>query len=211
VGHFSPTYVEDKALTAGQIGYVVTGQKSVRDAKIGDTMLGDYSPKKNENLLPHAIPGFAVAKPFVFAGVYPISASDYPKLVKAMSKLSLNDSAISYEPESSAALGQGFRCGFLGTLHIDIVSERLKREFGMDTIFTLPTVTYLVRAKQYKSIEKITSGHNIKELIASGLYAHIVDTDPDDANLLQPQLVEKYTEVLISWILVHSGASTPEQ
>lgn len=120
-------------------------------------MLGNYPKKKGENLTPLAVPGFQVAKPFIFAGIYPIETSDYPKLVKAMEKLTLNDSAVSYEPESSNALGQGFRCGFLGTLHMDIVSERLRREFKMETIFTLPTVTYIVKAKQFKTIEKIES------------------------------------------------------
>lgn len=210
VGHFTPRYVSDKILSEGQIGYVVTGQKSVRDAKIGDTMLGNYPKKKGENLTPLAVPGFQVAKPFIFAGIYPIETSDYPKLVKAMEKLTLNDSAVSYEPESSTALGQGFRCGFLGTLHMDIVSERLRREFGMETIFTLPTVTYLVRVKQYKSVEKIESWHNVKELVASWLYKHIVGDHPEDDLLSSAALVEKYQEQLRPWLSVHSGGETPE-
>ena len=104
----------------------------------------DFSP-----LLPYAVQGFAKAKPFVYAGVYPIDTVEYDKLKEAFEKLSLNDSAISYEHEVSKALGLGFRCGFLGMLHMDIIKERLSREYGIDTLFTTPTVAYLIKAKGF--------------------------------------------------------------
>ena len=215
VGHFEPKYVSDKILSAGQIWYIVTGQKSVRDAKIGDTMLGNYRKSKNEDLNPFAIPGFSEAKPFIFAWVYPMDNSEYNKLQSSLEKLAINDSAIAYTHESSGALGQWFRCGFLGTLHMDIVSERLVREFGMDTIFTLPTVTYLVKAKQFKHIEKISSGYNIKELIKTGLYKHIVSDDTfgeelDDSEKNIEILSKHYHEELRSWMVVNSGGDMPD-
>lgn len=104
----------------------------------------DYSP-----LMSYAVQGFSKAKPFVYAGVYPIDTVEYDKLKEAFEKLSLNDSAISYEHEVSKALGLGFRCGFLGMLHMDIIKERLSREYGIETLFTTPTVAYLVKAKGF--------------------------------------------------------------
>ncbi|USN56062.1 MAG: hypothetical protein H6765_02715 [Candidatus Peribacteria bacterium] len=110
------------------------------------------------------MPGFQRVKPYVFAGIYPLDADQYEKLKESLERLSLNDSAIEYEHEHSNAMGHGFRCGFLGTLHMDIVKERVAREHKVDTIFTTPSVTYLVKMKQFTH-EKIKSGMNIKELI----------------------------------------------
>lgn len=153
VGHFSPKHVKDLVLSAGQIGYIVTGQKSVRDARIGDTILKTEDRRqRTEDLVDtfhqYLIPGFKKAKPFVYAGVYPIDTDQYEKLKESFEKLSLNDSAIEYSYEQSNALGHGFRCGFLGMLHMDIIKERLFREYQMDTIFTTPTVTYLVQTNR---------------------------------------------------------------
>ncbi len=103
-------------------------------------------------------------KPFVYAGIYPVETEQYEKLKTALEKLSLNDSAIEYEHEHSSAMGHGFRSGFLGTLHMDIVKERLSREYGMETIFTTPTVTYILKLKYLKH-DKIVSEMNVKELV----------------------------------------------
>ena len=122
---------------------------------------------KNENSLNYhsfLIPGFKKVTPFVYAGVYPIDSTEYDKLKDSLEKLSLNDSAVVYEMEDSKALGLGFRCGFLGMLHMDIIRERLFREYGLDTIFTIPTVMYLVKSKNL-SIPLIKTGMNIKSLI----------------------------------------------
>lgn len=122
---------------------------------------------KNENSLNYhslLIPGFKKVTPFVYAGVYPIDSTEYDKLKDSLEKLSLNDSAVVYEMEDSKALGLGFRCGFLGMLHMDIIKERLFREYGLDTIFTIPTVMYLVKSKNL-SIPLIKTGMNIKSLI----------------------------------------------
>lgn len=121
----------------------------------------DYSP-----LLPYAVQGFAKAKPFVYAGVYPIDTGEYDKLKEAFEKLSLNDSAISFENEVSKALGLGFRCGFLGMLHMDIVKERLSREYGVDTLFTTPSVAYLVKGKIFGD-QRFKSGRNVIETVVS--------------------------------------------
>jgi GTP-binding protein LepA len=115
---------------------------------------------------PYLIPGFKKVKPFVYAGVYPIDTDQYEKLKESFEKLSLNDSAIQYTYEQSNALGHGFRCGFLGMLHMDIIKERLFREYQMDTIFTTPTVTYLVETNRHKH-PKVQSGENITELLSS--------------------------------------------
>ena len=214
VGYFTPQYVKDTALHKGQIGYIVTGQKSVRDAKIGDTIvrLEAASSKQNIsklNLEQYVIPGFETVKPFVFAGVYPIDTDQYEKLKTAFEKLSLNDSAISYEYEQSQAMGHGFRCGFLGMLHMDIIKERLRREYNMETIFTTPTVTYLVKSKNLKH-PKIKAGNNVKELVKTWLYRYLVDASEQEDQSVQ-WLVEAYTDELHSWIVINSGWSMPEQ
>jgi GTP-binding protein LepA len=125
-------------LRAGDVGYVATGLKSVRDAQVGDTITTVVNPAE------HPLPGYKPAKSLVFAGIYPIVGSDYPLLRDAMEKLHLNDASFSFEPESSVALGFGFRCGFLGLLHMEIVQERLEREFGQELIASAPSVEYEV-------------------------------------------------------------------
>ncbi|MDP2090663.1 MAG: translation elongation factor 4 [Candidatus Gracilibacteria bacterium] len=146
VGYFSPSYTSDDKIGLGAIGYVVTGLKTIRDAKVGDTMWKPENvegPKaKPEDATP--IEGFGLVTPFIYAGIFAMDSSEYPLLKDAMEKLVLNDSALFVEPEVSPALGHGYRCGFLGLLHLDIVKERLMREFGMDVIMTAPQVTYRV-------------------------------------------------------------------
>lgn len=138
VGCFRPKYDPIGIIEEGEIGYVVTGLKTVAEAKVGDTLFKGAADRK----VP--IDGFKRITPFVFAGVYPVDTDEYPKLKDSLDKLMLNDSSLSTENEVSPALGHGFRCGFLGLLHLDIVKERLWREFDMDVIMTSPQVTYRV-------------------------------------------------------------------
>ncbi|MFN5219131.1 MAG: translation elongation factor 4 [Sphingomonadales bacterium] len=125
-----------KQISAGDVGYIISGIKDAKEVKVGDTIT-DFEKPASE-----AIKGFEDVKPMVFAGIYPVDTEDYEELRESMSKLQLNDASIVFEPESSAALGFGFRCGFLGMLHLDIIQERLEREFGMTVITTVPNVSY---------------------------------------------------------------------
>jgi GTP-binding protein LepA len=147
VGVFAPGPVEVKELGAGEVGFLAAGIKDVAEARVGDTVTHADRPCAS------ALPGFKQVKPMVFAGLYPIESSDYEELRDAIEKLRLNDSAFSYEPEVSVALGFGFRCGFLGLLHIEITQERLEREFGLDLITTAPTVAYRVHLTDGSTIE----------------------------------------------------------
>ncbi|HEY7968954.1 MAG TPA: translation elongation factor 4 [Candidatus Limnocylindrales bacterium] len=139
LGVFRPQLVPVKQLAAGEVGYVATGLKSVRDAQVGDTVTTVARPAAAP------LPGYQPAKSLVFAGIYPVSGEDYPLLREALEKLHLNDASFTYEPESSVALGFGFRCGFLGLLHMEIVQERLEREFNLDLIASAPSVEYHVQ------------------------------------------------------------------
>ena len=138
IGVFRPQLVPVPKLTAGEVGYVATGLKNVRDAQVGDTLTDADRPAETP------LPGYQEAKSLVFAGIYPVSGEDYPLLREALEKLHLNDASFTYEPESSVALGFGFRCGFLGLLHMEIVQERLEREFDLDLIASAPSVEYHV-------------------------------------------------------------------
>ncbi len=137
VGFFSPKFIPDDVLESGQIGYVVTGLKDVRQVRVGDTIAS--TPDLVQ------LPGYKQVQPMVFAGLYPSEADQYPDLREALEKLALNDAALSTEPERNAALGNGFRCGFLGLLHLDIIQERLEREYNCDLIVTAPSVLYEVK------------------------------------------------------------------
>jgi GTP-binding protein LepA len=139
LGVFRPQLVPVKQLTAGEVGYVATGLKNVREAQVGDTVTTQARPAS----VP--LPGYQAAKSLVFAGIYPVSGEDYPMLREALDKLHLNDASFTFEPESSVALGFGFRCGFLGLLHMEIVQERLEREFDLDLIASAPSVEYHVQ------------------------------------------------------------------
>ncbi|MFM9969700.1 MAG: translation elongation factor 4, partial [Burkholderiales bacterium] len=138
VGVFTPKSQARVELIAGEVGFVISGVKELTEAKVGDTITTAERPAKA------ALPGFKEIKPQVFAGLYPIEANQYEGLREALTKLKLNDASLHFEPEVSQALGFGFRCGFLGLLHMDIVQERLEREYSMDLITTAPTVVYEV-------------------------------------------------------------------
>jgi GTP-binding protein LepA len=139
VGTFSPRPIEATELAGGEVGFVMAAIKDVRETNVGDTITSTARPAATP------LPGFKAVKPMVFSGLYPTDSSQYEPLRDAVEKLRLNDSAFTYEPESSLALGFGFRCGFLGLLHMEIIGERLEREFGLSLITTAPTVQYIVR------------------------------------------------------------------
>jgi GTP-binding protein LepA len=144
IGVSSPEPTPTKGLGVGEVGYLITGVKDVRQSKVGDTVTSAAKPSTK------ALPGYTDPKPMVFSGLYPIDGSDYPVLREALDKLKLSDASLNYEPETSVALGFGFRCGFLGLLHLEIVTERLEREFGLDLISTAPSVTYEVTTEDKK-------------------------------------------------------------
>jgi len=138
IGVVSPEMEKAGALGVGEVGYLITGVKDVRQSRVGDTVTGNNRPATEP------LGGYKDPKPMVYSGLYPIDGSDYPALRDALDKLKLNDAALVYEPETSAALGFGFRCGFLGLLHLEIIGERLEREFNLDLISTAPNVVYRV-------------------------------------------------------------------
>ncbi len=146
VGVISPEPIAAKAIGVGEVGYLITGVKDVRQSKVGDTITLAGNPAKE------ALGGYREPKPMVFSGLYPLDGSDFPELREALDKLKLNDAALVYEPESSVALGFGFRCGFLGLLHLEIVRERLEREFNLDLISTAPNVIYQVKMDNGKEL-----------------------------------------------------------
>jgi GTP-binding protein LepA len=151
-----------ETISAGDVGYIISGIKTAKEVKVGDTITHVKRPCES------AIEGFEEVKPMVFAGIYPIDADDYEDLRNAMDKLQLNDASLTFEPESSAALGFGFRCGFLGLLHMEIIQERLDREFDMNVITTVPNVSYKIM---------LTSGEMIDVYNPSGMPAsNLIDT-----------------------------------
>ncbi len=147
VGAFTPHPISLPQLSAGEVGFIIAGIKVVEDAKVGDTITHLHNPAET------ALPGYQEVKPMVFSGLYPIDAADYDNLRDALEKLRLNDAAFSFEPENSLALGFGFRCGFLGLLHMEIIQERLEREFGVALITTAPTVVYRVTTTKRELLE----------------------------------------------------------
>ncbi len=142
IGVLKMDMIPRKELSCGEVGYIISGIKNAREVKVGDTITQVTNPCEK------AIEGFQEVKPMVFAGVYPIDPSDYENLRASLEKLQLNDASLTFSPESSVALGFGFRCGFLGLLHMEIIQERLDREFNMDVITTVPNVSYMVYDKQ---------------------------------------------------------------
>ncbi len=168
VGKFSPQMVPEQVLSRGCVGYVVTSIKNVADVKTGDTITHFSNPA------PESLPGYQEVRPMVFSGIYPLDTSDYEKLKAALARFQLNDSSLTYQSESSAALGFGFRCGFLGLLHMEIVQERLRREHSVDIISTYPSVVYQVT---------LTDGRNIE-----------ID---NPVNLPDPSVIEEMKEPMI--------------
>jgi GTP-binding protein LepA len=163
LGVFSPHPLEMPSLSAGEVGFVIAGIKVVQDAKVGDTITHFHRPADKP------LPGFKEVKPMVFSGLYPIDTGEYDSLRDAMEKLRLNDSSFTFEPENSLALGFGFRCGFLGLLHMEIIQERLEREFNVELITTAPTVSYRVTTVQGEelvvdSANKLPEVQNIAEI-----------------------------------------------
>ncbi|MCA5923639.1 MULTISPECIES: translation elongation factor 4 [Curtobacterium] len=150
IGVSSPEPKPTKGLSVGEVGYLITGVKDVRQSKVGDTVTTAQKPATEP------LPGYTDPKPMVFSGLYPIDGSDYPDLRDALDKLKLSDAALVYEPETSVALGFGFRCGFLGLLHLEIITERLSREFGLDLITTAPSVVYEV-TNEDNSVTEVTN------------------------------------------------------
>jgi len=138
VGVFTPKAKDINELNAGEIGFITTGIKVLSDTKVGDTICDA------ENSIKEALPGFKPSKPVVFCGLFPVDSSEYQKLKDGLAKLQLNDASFSYDPESSSALGLGFRCGFLGLLHLEIITERLEREFDINLLTTTPGVVYKI-------------------------------------------------------------------
>src|SRR5881628_592158 len=147
LGFFSPTRTESGELQAGEVGYVITGLKDVSRLRVGDTITSERRPASEP------LPGYKDVKPMVFAGLFPTDSDDYPDLRDALERLKLNDAALVYEPETSQALGFGFRCGFLGLLHMEIVRERLEREFDLDLLVTAPNVAYRVETTTGERLE----------------------------------------------------------
>lgn len=141
IGIFSPNMRQADSLSAGEVGYIATGLKTVRECRVGDTITLKQNPAEEP------LPDYRHSKPMVFAGLYPVDAEDYPALRDALEKLQLNDASLVYEPESSQALNFGFRCGFLGLFHMDIVQERLEREYELDILATAPSVEYMVKMR----------------------------------------------------------------
>ena len=147
VGVFTPGLLPADSLTAGEVGYISASIKSVAETKVGDTITDANNPAKE------ALPGYKQANPMVFCGIYPADGADYENLRDALEKLQLNDASLSYEPETSGALGFGFRCGFLGLLHLEIIQERLEREYDLDLVTTVPSVIYKIHLTDGSVIE----------------------------------------------------------
>ena len=150
IGVISPEPVPTTGLAAGEVGYLITGVKDVRQSRVGDTVTAAAAPAAEP------LSGYQDPKPMVFSGLFPVDGSDFPALRDALDKLKLNDAALTYEPETSVALGFGFRCGYLGLLHLEIIRERLEREFNLDIISTAPSVVYEVTLED-KSVHTVTN------------------------------------------------------
>src|ERR1700726_4863449 len=183
LGTLTPKPVALEELEAGDVGFIVANIKRVADARMGDTVIEVARPAP-------ALPGFEAIKPMVFAGLFPVLASDYENLRDALGKLQLNDAAFFYEPENSVALGFGFRCGFLGLLHMDIVQERLEREFGIDLITTAPSVRYRITTTSDDVLEvdnptKFPSPSEIAKIEEPVITAMIITADDSVGAILQ--------------------------
>ena len=181
VGVLKMDMIPRKEMSAGEVGYIISGIKNAKEVQVGDTITHVARPCEK------AIEGFQEVKPMVFAGVYPIDPTDYENLRASLEKLQLNDASLSFMPESSVALGFGFRCGFLGLLHMEIIQERLDREFDMDVITTVPNVSYMVYDKQ-GGVKEV---HNPSGLPDQTLIDHIEEpyikaTVISDANYIGP-------------------------
>jgi GTP-binding protein LepA len=183
MGVLTPKPIVLDELAAGDVGFVIANIKRIADARVGDTMVEADRPAA-------PLPGFEAIKPMVFSGLFPVSASDYELLRDALGKLQLNDAAFFYEPENSAALGFGYRCGFLGLLHMEIVQERLEREFGLELITTAPSVRYRITTTAGKTLEvenptKFPPPSEIKIIEEPILRAMIITSEESMGAILQ--------------------------
>jgi GTP-binding protein LepA len=158
VGYFKPGFLPTEILTAGDIGYIATGLKSVEYCRVGDTITVE-----GDKALVQSLPGYKEVKPMVYAGLYPIEGDTYNIMRDALEKLKLNDAAFVFEPESNLALGKGFRCGFLGLLHLEIIKERLEREFNFSPTITTPSVVYEIKIKSKNEVKKIYSASQMPD------------------------------------------------
>ena len=176
VGVFTPKPKDVEELNSGEIGFIITGIKNLSETKVGDTICETSKPLKQ------ALPGFKPSKPVVFCGLFPVDSSEYQKLKDGLAKLKLNDSSFSYEPESSSALGLGFRCGFLGLLHLEIITERLEREFDINLLTTTPGVVYKVYLNDGEILElqnpsSLPDQNHIKSIEEPWIKATIITPD----------------------------------
>ena len=192
LGVFTPKSQSRTSLSAGEVGFVITGIKELKDARVGDTVTSAQNPADE------AVPGFKEVKPQVFAGLYPVESNQYDALRDALTKLQLNDAALSFEPESSAALGFGFRCGFLGMLHMEIIQERLEREFDLDLITTLPSVIYEITRTDGEVVH-VDNPHNYPDpaliVEAREPYAKVtILTPPEFVGNIMPMCQERRAE-----------------
>ena len=176
IGIFTPKMTDTEILRAGEVGFVIAGIKDIDAARVGDTFTSTDNPAEEP------LPGFEEVQPRVFAGLFPVSSDDYPALRDALDKLRLNDASLNYEPETSSALGFGFRCGFLGMLHMEIIQERLEREYNLDLITTAPTVVYEVETTRGEVLQI----HNPAELPEPNHIAEIREPIIE-ASILLPQ------------------------
>ncbi len=184
IGVFTPWQTQVDKLGPGEVGYIKAGIKTVRDARVGDTVTEEKRPAL------HPLPGFKIVRPVVFAGLYPTDSGDYEELKDALFKLNLNDSAFVFEPETSAALGFGFRCGFLGLLHMEIVQERLEREFGLSVVVTAPSVIYKVETTDGQALDidnpsKLPPQVKIKRILEPVIQAEIHVTPSFVGNVIK--------------------------
>jgi GTP-binding protein LepA len=194
VGLFRLAHKPQKELTAGHVGYIIAGIKTVSDTKPGETITGKDRP------CAAPLPGFKEIKQVVFSSLYPISTDDYEDLAVAMEKLKLNDSALSFQKDSSTALGFGFRCGFLGLLHLEVVQERLEREFGLSLILTVPTVLYHVHMQKGSMLEIDNPAHFPDPTKISRIEEPFIK-----ASILIP---ERYMGVIMTLCMERRGVNT---
>jgi len=200
VGIFQLKMIPQKELSAGDVGYIIAGIKNISDTKIGDTV----TCVDNPCLEP--LPGFREIKPTVFAGLYPVNADEYEKLSDAIQKLKLNDDSLFFRPDNSPALGFGFRCGFLGLLHLDIITERLKREFGIEIISTAPNVVYRVTVQNHPPVEihnpsEFPSGVKIISTEEPFIKTVIIVPAEFVGNVMK--LIDDYRGVFVSTVYLH--------
>ena len=197
-GFFKPAFMAAPTLSAGEIGYIATGLKDIRQARVGDTI----SLKRFEGKV-EALPGFTIPQPKVFAGIYPAGGDDFPELRAAMGKLQLNDASLTAQQERSQALGQGFRCGFLGMLHLEIVQERLRREANLDVIVTTPSVMYEVKMRDGTSKKVYTP-----DAFPDGSYIESSQEQWAKAEIILPK---KYLGSVFEIMKDHEGTLTHQE